>query len=115
MFYKNDETQGYVELIEGISIKTIAYGEKTLTAKFLLRKGSSLPLHKHPHEQTGILVSGKMEFDIGGQKVLAEPGDGWNIEANVVHGAEVLEDSKVIEVFAPVRVDYLPQNLERKK
>jgi len=115
MFYKDDDGSGYAELVEGIKIKTICYGEKTLTAKFRLEKGSILPQHKHPHEQTGYLVSGKMEFEIGGKKIIAEPGDSWNIEGNIEHGAQVLEDTVVLEVFCPVRVDYLPQNLAKKR
>ncbi len=115
MLYKHDDSQGYTALIDGISIKTLVYGEKTLTAKFLLTKGALLPVHKHPHEQTGYLISGKMEFTIDGEVWVAQAGDSWSIAGNVEHGASVLEDSAVLEVFSPVRADYLPQNLARRK
>jgi len=39
------------------------------------------------------------------------PGDSWNVPGNVAHRAEILADSVAIEVFSPVREDYLPQNL----
>lgn len=110
MFQKRERDDGYTELIEGISIKTLVYGRKTLTAKFQLKKGSTLPVHKYPHEQTGYLISGKMEFIVDGENYTAEPGDSWCIEENIEHGAEVLEDSVVVEVFSPVRDDYLPEN-----
>ena len=106
MFYKRNDSDKYTELVEGISIKTMVYGQKTLTAEFHLKKGSSLPLHKHPHEQTGYLVSGKMRFTIDGKPQTAEPGDSWCIEGNIEHSAEVLEDAVVVEVFSPVREDY---------
>ena len=115
MLYKHNDDEGYTPLVEGIRIKTLVYGEKTLTAKFFLKKKANLPIHKHPHEQTGYLISGKMEFTIDGKIWVAEPGDSWSIAGNVEHGANVLEDSVVLEVFAPVRADYLPQNLARKK
>jgi quercetin dioxygenase-like cupin family protein len=35
------------------------------------------------------------------------PGDSWNIPGNVSHRAEILEDSVAIEVFSPVRENYL--------
>ncbi len=38
-----------------------------------------------------------------------EPGDSWNVPANIEHGAEILADSVAIEVFSPVREDYLPE------
>ncbi|MDJ0622738.1 MAG: cupin domain-containing protein [Desulfocapsaceae bacterium] len=108
MFSKDDE-DGYTELVPGISIKTLVYGRNTLTAKFKLKKGSSLPMHSHPHEQTGYLISGKMEFVIAGEQHTAEPGDIWCIGGDIDHSAEVLEESVVIEVFSPVREDYLPK------
>ena len=111
MFYKRKNNDGYTDLIEGISIKTFVYGQKTLTAEFQLKKGATLPLHKHPHEQTGYLISGKVKFTIGGEEKTAEPSDSWCIEEKLEHGAEVLEDSIVLEVFSPVRQDYLPENL----
>ncbi len=110
MFCKKEEGQ-YTQLVEGISIKTMVYGENALTAKFRLKKGSNLPLHSHPHEQTGYLVSGKIRFVISGKTQLAEQGDSWCIAGDEKHGAEVLEDSIVIEVFSPMREDYLPENL----
>ena len=115
MLYKHNDDEGFTPLIEGISIKTLVYGEKMLTAKFLLRKEAILPIHKHPHEQTGFLISGKIEFTIDNKTWVAESGDSWSIAGNIEHGASVLEDSEIIEVFTPVRADYLPQNLARKK
>jgi quercetin dioxygenase-like cupin family protein len=41
------------------------------------------------------------------------PGDSWNIPMNVTHGAKVLEDSMAIEVFSPLREDYLPKEARR--
>ncbi len=68
-------------------------------------------MHSHPHEQTGYLLSGKMRFTIDGNVFEAEPGDSWTIKSGVVHGAEVIKDALVIEIFSPVREDYLPENL----
>ncbi len=113
MFVTENEN-GYTQLIEGIEIKTLVYGEKTLTAKFRLAGGSKLPRHSHPHEQTGYLLSGKMRFDIGDEVHLALPGSTWCIASDEEHSAEVLEDSVVIEVFSPMREEYLPERLQRK-
>ena len=106
MFYKKDD-KPYRQLIEGVTFKSLAYGDKTHLTEFRLAKGCNIPLHSHPHEQTGYLVAGKMIFTIAGETFQAEAGDGWNIAGNIEHGVEVLEDCLVIEVFSPTREDYL--------
>ena len=106
MFQKRSK-DGYIPAIEGIEMKTTVYGEKTLMAEFLLKKGSILPRHTHPHEQTGYLVSGRIRLSIGADEHDAFPGDSWCIGGDIEHGAEILEDSVAVEVFSPVREDYL--------
>ena len=75
--------------------------------EFELEKGKLLPLHKHPNEQTGYLVSGHIILNISGQNFEMHNGDSWCIPGNTEHGAEVIENSIAIEVFTPIREDYL--------
>lgn len=107
MFRKKD-TEEYRQLLEGVRLKTLVHGEKTLMSEFRIAKGAKIPSHAHPHEQTGIMISGKLRFNVNDQMFDAETGDSWNISGNVEHSAEALEDSVVVEVFSPVREDYLP-------
>ena len=107
LFHKRSE-DGYHSRIQGIDQKTLVYGERTLLAEFRLARGSVVPKHSHPHEQTGYLISGHMVFLAGGVRYEALPGDSWCIPAHVEHGAEVVEDTVAVEVFSPVREDYLP-------
>lgn len=99
--------EGYKQVLPGILLKTLAHGEKTLLAQFRLEEGARLPLHSHPHEQTGWLVSGRMRFTIGSETIEAGPGDSWCIPGGVLHSAEILAETVLIEVFSPVREDYL--------
>jgi quercetin dioxygenase-like cupin family protein len=107
MFEKHSES-GYRPAIRGIELKTRVYGEKTLMAEFLLNKDSTLPRHAHPQEQTGYLVKGRIRLSIGTEQCDVQAGDAWCIPGGVEHGAEIMEDSIAIEVFSPVREDYLP-------
>jgi quercetin dioxygenase-like cupin family protein len=107
MFTKS-ESNSFRQLMEGVSMRPLAFGEKTNLCEFRLSKGYRLPAHNHPYEQTGYLDSGKLNFRIGDEWYPAEPGDSWSIPENVVHEVEILEDSVVLEVFSPVRPDYLP-------
>lgn len=106
MFQKGSPT-GYREVLDQIHQKTLVHGEKTLMAEFRLDKGASLPRHSHPHEQTGYLVTGHLELTIGATTHQVRPGDSWCIPGDLAHHAVALEDSLAIEVFSPVRVDYL--------
>ncbi len=99
---------GYRELLDGVRMKPLAWGGRTLLAEFRLARGATIPVHHHPQEQTGRLVSGALEFIIAGEHRVARAGDAWCLPPDTPHGVEVLEDSVVIEVFSPVREDYLP-------
>jgi quercetin dioxygenase-like cupin family protein len=106
MFSHHTET-GYRESLPGIRQKTLVFGKNTLMAEFRLHKGSQLPRHTHPHEQTGYLVSGHITLRIGDEESDIRPGDSWNIPGNVEHSATIHGDSVAIEIFYPVREEYL--------
>lgn len=106
MFYKSTGNN-FVQVVEGISIKTLVYGEKMLFSEFHMEKGSKLPIHSHPQEQTGRLMNGKIILTIGNEKIEMEPGDCWYVPSHIEHGAEIIEESVAIEVFSPIRKDYL--------
>lgn len=99
--------KGFVKMPEGIERKTLVYGDQTLLAQFRLAKGKILPSHKHSHEQTGYLVSGHVVFIINGERHDMKPGDSWNIKGNIEHSAEIIVDSLALEVFSPVREDFI--------
>jgi len=62
---RKKDTGEYRQLLDGVHMKTLVYGEKTLMSKFKLAKEARVPFHLHPHEQTGIIISGKLRFKIG--------------------------------------------------
>ena len=106
MFSMHDKN-GYKEVLPDIRMKPLVYGDKTMMTEFILQKGSVLQEHNHLHEQTGYLVSGRMILTIGEETFEVEPGDSWNIPADVPHRASIIEDSVAIEVFYPRRDEYL--------
>ena len=58
---------------------------------------------------------GRMMLRIGGKQFEVAPGDSWCIPMNVPHGAQILEDSVAIEIFSPLREDYLPPDKTQHK
>ncbi len=108
MFAKYDP-KGFINPFEGVELKTLVYGENSSLIRFHLKKGNELPRHSHPHEQTGFLVSGKIKLFIEEEGFMAEPGDTWSIKGDIEHKADIIEDSVIIEVFSPLREEYLPK------
>ncbi len=106
MFRKNSELT-YRKLLDGVNMAAMVHGEKTLMARFKLEKGALIPDHNHPHEQTGMLLSGRMIFTVDGTDQEVVPGDCWCIGSDVPHSARAVEDSVAVEMFSPVREDYL--------
>jgi quercetin dioxygenase-like cupin family protein len=107
MFSKRGDA-GFVPALAGIERRTLAHGERTLMTEFHLQRGAVLPRHSHPHEQTGYLISGRIRLTIGDTSFEVDPGDSWCIPGGMEHEAIILEDACAIEVFSPVREDYLP-------
>ncbi|MBM3309932.1 MAG: cupin domain-containing protein [Candidatus Aminicenantes bacterium] len=106
MFYKKNNS-GYKTLSGGIQYKTLVHGFDTSMHEFKIEKGSIIPVHSHPHEQTGYLVAGRLIFVFKDKTMGAESGDSWNIPGGEAHGVQAIEDCVVIEVFSPTRKEYL--------
>jgi quercetin dioxygenase-like cupin family protein len=106
--FEKHSAQGYKTPLPGIRMKTVCYGERTLMTEFVLDGGRTLPVHAHPYEQTGYLVQGHIRLAIGDEEHDVGPGDSWCIPSGTTHGARIIEDSVAVEVFSPVREDYLP-------
>ncbi|MBZ4642453.1 MAG: cupin protein [Deferribacteraceae bacterium] len=97
----------FVQMLPGVKRKTLTFAEKTLSIEIFLDKGSKVPPHSHIYEQTGYMIYGKAVLNIGGETYNVEPGDAWTIPSDVEHSLEVIEDSKIIEIFSPMREEYI--------
>jgi quercetin dioxygenase-like cupin family protein len=88
MFVKADHAT-QVEMAPGVLRRTLGHGEKML------------------HAQVGYMVQGRMQLTVGDQTQTVEGGDSYYIPGDIPHGAVMLEDSVVVDVFCPPREDYL--------
>lgn len=104
-FYDPTERQAK-ELAPGINARTF-WGEEMLVAVVDLDPNAHLPLHSHPHEQSGTVISGQLEMNIAGTVRLLQPGDVYIIPGGVEHEARTFDEAvKVIDIFSPVREEY---------
>jgi quercetin dioxygenase-like cupin family protein len=87
-----------------------AHGELHTFGYVLIKKGSIVPEHQHPHEQITFIVEGQLDMVIDGKAYSLTPGFFHIIPSNVRHSAVAISDCIVIDTFSPVREDY--KNLE---
>ena len=71
-------------------------------------KGAIGAKHSHPHEQIGYIISGSLIYQEEGQedKVLSA-GDTYYVAPNVVHGVKTLEETMLLDMFTPMREDFI--------
>lgn len=100
------QTARAVEMLPGVVRRTLVSGERMLVAEFSLREGSRVPVHQHPYEQVGYVVSGRLRFTIGDEVYVVEAGDGYRIAGGVPHGVEAITGSVAVDIFSPPREDY---------
>jgi len=89
-----------------VSRKAI-HGETITIARLVLRKGAVVPVHSHVNEQIANLEAGKLRCVVNGEETILQGGESLQIPPNVPHMVEALEDCAVIDVFSPVREDWI--------
>jgi quercetin dioxygenase-like cupin family protein len=82
------------------------HGERMTLGLVDIEAGSSLALHKHPHEQITYVIEGQLDMMIGGEPVILTAGMSQVIPAETLHSAVAKTKVTLIDVFNPVREDY---------
>lgn len=95
------------ELGGGVSRKFLGFDNQIMMVQVKFEKGALGSPHHHFHTQATYVVKGKFEFEVDGEKQIVESGDGVYIEPNLLHSAVCLEEGILIDVFSPVREDFL--------
>ncbi|MFA5794292.1 MAG: cupin domain-containing protein [Candidatus Brocadiia bacterium] len=92
-------------------------GEKMMMALNTTLPGHTVEIHSHPHEQVGIIYSGKALLRIGGKEQTVKKGDFYCIPANIPHGDTCLGDEPFImlDVFYPIRQDIIDKYRKESK
>lgn len=78
-------------------------------AQFALSRGGVVHRHSHEQEQVSCVLSGALKFVTPDAEVIVRQGETITLAPWVEHQVDVLEDATVIDVFTPVRQDWLDQ------
>jgi quercetin dioxygenase-like cupin family protein len=87
--------------------RRVVTGQKAMVGQIFIAKGGVVPLHQHESEQLSYVIEGAMKFELEGQEVVVREGDILHIPSNVPHRAVALEDTLDLDIFSPIRVDWL--------
>lgn len=104
-FVKTEELKE-LNLADGITARAIT-GDSITVAHVRLEEGAVLAEHSHPHEQIVNVIMGELELNIGGHVHRLSPGCSYCLKANEPHSGKAIRDTFVIDVFHPVREDFV--------
>ncbi len=91
----------------GVKRKILAYDKDMMMVEVTFEKGAKGYVHSHPHLQITYVAAGSFEFMVGDEKKLVAKGDSVYIPSNVDHGVEAMEAGMLIDVFNPMRDEFV--------
>lgn len=95
-----------IELAPGVRARA-PFGENLMLSLLEMDDGAVVPLHTHPHEQGGIVLSGNLDLTIGEETRRVRKGEAYLIPPDVPHRAVAVDGAATcLDVFSPVREDY---------
>ncbi len=109
MPFENLENIHPREILPGYTVRFV-HSQQMTFAFWDVKEGSPLPEHSHHHEQVAQVMEGEYELTIDGETRHLKPGDVAIIPSNVPHSGIALTACKLMDVFSPVREDYLNSN-----
>jgi quercetin dioxygenase-like cupin family protein len=91
----------------GVLRAILAYNDSIMCVENQFNKGAEGAVHSHPHTQITYILSGVFEFTIGDEKRIVKIGDTLLMESDIEHGCVCIEDGAVLDVFTPMREDFI--------
>ena len=101
-----------LEMMSDVISRRIFTGEKAMVAQVFISKDAVVPLHQHESEQITYILKGALKFELQGREVIVREGEVLLIPSNVPHRAIALEDTLDLDVFSPIRADWLAKDDE---
>ena len=99
-----------LEIMSDMISRKIVTGDKAMVAQVFLKKDAVVPEHHHESEQITYILEGALKFEIEGKEIVVRKGEVLSIPSNVPHRAVALEDTIDLDIFSPIRTDWLSKN-----
>lgn len=91
----------------GVTKKVLAYSNELMMTEVCFEKGAIGKVHSHLHLQVTYIAKGSFEFTVDGETKVVKQGDSLYMPSNSVHGVKALEESILVDVFNPMREDFI--------
>ena len=90
------------------------WGDRVMVCRLRIAPHTVTPVHSHPHEQITMVERGRVRYTIEGQRAhRSRPAICCTCHRGIAHGATMLDEEVVlIDIFSPVREDFLPPGLK---
>jgi quercetin dioxygenase-like cupin family protein len=101
-----------LETMSDVISRRVVSGEKAMVAQVYLKKDAVVPLHQHESEQVTYILEGALKFELDGREITVHAGEVLVIPSNMPHRAVAMEDTLDLDVFSPIRHDWLDKDDE---
>lgn len=102
-----DGASDWEDLGGGVSRQFVGYNSQQMMVKVKFEKGAIGAMHHHFHSQVTYVAGGQFEVTVDDQTKVLKDGDGFFAQPNIEHGVKCLEAGLLIDVFTPLREDFL--------
>lgn len=99
-----------LEKMSDVISRKVIGGDRAMIAQVFLKKDAVVPEHRHESEQLTYILEGALRFELEGREVVVHKGEVLRIPSNVPHRAVALEDTLDLDVFSPIRQDWLTKD-----
>jgi quercetin dioxygenase-like cupin family protein len=96
-----------LEKVTEMISRKIVRGEREMLAQIYLKRGALVPMHAHQSEQMTYVLQGALRFLVDGVEITVREGEVLHIPSLVAHQSEALEDTLELDVFSPIRSDWV--------
>ncbi|MFD2569521.1 cupin domain-containing protein [Spirosoma soli] len=105
--FVDDQSLPWETVAEGVKRKIMTYDANLMMVKVAFESGGIGAAHSHYHTQMSYVESGVFAITIGEQTQTLQTGDAYYIPPNVWHGAVCVEAGVLVDVFTPMRDDFV--------
>lgn len=95
------------EKVTDLIYRRYVVGQNEMLVYFKLLKGAIIPEHHHLSEQISYILKGYVMVYVAGKEFHVKAGDVIHIPPHLPHRFVALEDTIDVDVFSPIREDWL--------
>lgn len=103
---RHDE-QELIDLGGGVTRRILSYNNALMSVEVAFQAGAEGAVHRHPHTQCSYVLSGKFLYTVEGKEIELHRGDSIVVPSGLPHGTLCLEEGVLLDIFTPMRKDFL--------